>query len=370
MGTIRTLLAISVILAHAGPIAGTRLIGGHAVQAFFIISGFYMSLILGDKYSLDRRGIVRFYLSRYVRLMPTYLLVLASAVGVAMWLGYTNFLRNDSYLAVLGAIGVLPAAWIVFSNTFLFGLDGTLFFNVQNNGALTFAESFEGEGLPLHRLQLVPQAWSLGVELGFYLLAPFLVPRSTRTLIALAAASIALRIGIYSHGWENEPWSDRFFPTEMIYFITGILCHRFYKSKTFAKVSHWSAAGIILPLLMLITFQWIDIGDTEVQRQFLFAGFAICIPFAFHFSRASAWDRKIGELSYPIYLIHVLVLQVVAMLYPQLRDFQGVIVTALTLVLAVATYYFVDRHVERLRHKLFHSKSANEKNKSFLAKAG
>ena len=51
MGLIRALLAISVILAHSESFLGLSLVGGKvAVQAFFIISGFYMALILNEKY--------------------------------------------------------------------------------------------------------------------------------------------------------------------------------------------------------------------------------------------------------------------------------------------------------------------------------
>jgi peptidoglycan/LPS O-acetylase OafA/YrhL len=51
MGILRLLLAVSVIAAHAGPILGTMMVpGNYAVETFFMISGFYMSLILNSKY--------------------------------------------------------------------------------------------------------------------------------------------------------------------------------------------------------------------------------------------------------------------------------------------------------------------------------
>ena len=40
----------------------------YAVEMFFVISGFYMALVLGTKYSL----IWRFYSNRLIRLMPSY----------------------------------------------------------------------------------------------------------------------------------------------------------------------------------------------------------------------------------------------------------------------------------------------------------
>lgn len=50
MGTVRLLLAISVALGHFGGLFGYLMGPGRAeVAAFFIISGFYMSLVLNGK---------------------------------------------------------------------------------------------------------------------------------------------------------------------------------------------------------------------------------------------------------------------------------------------------------------------------------
>ena len=56
MGTIRFLLAVSVVVFHAKrPLLGLTLVEGTvAVQLFFIISGFYMALVLTEKYTAHR----------------------------------------------------------------------------------------------------------------------------------------------------------------------------------------------------------------------------------------------------------------------------------------------------------------------------
>ncbi len=52
MGLLRIILAISVLISNSTPNFGLKFIGGvMAVETFFIISGFYMSLILNEKYS-------------------------------------------------------------------------------------------------------------------------------------------------------------------------------------------------------------------------------------------------------------------------------------------------------------------------------
>lgn len=71
MGTLRFLLAISVYLVHSHDLwGGIRFVkAGIAVEAFFIISGFYMALILSEKY-LGNTGYRLFYINRFLRLFP------------------------------------------------------------------------------------------------------------------------------------------------------------------------------------------------------------------------------------------------------------------------------------------------------------
>ena len=51
MGTIRLLLALFVVVTHTESFFGFNFTGGQvAVEIFFIISGFYMTMILNEKY--------------------------------------------------------------------------------------------------------------------------------------------------------------------------------------------------------------------------------------------------------------------------------------------------------------------------------
>ena len=60
MGIIRFLLALAVVAFHSQRILGLRLMGGNeAVEIFFIISGFYMSLILRGKYARHAHAAAR-----------------------------------------------------------------------------------------------------------------------------------------------------------------------------------------------------------------------------------------------------------------------------------------------------------------------
>ena len=73
MGLMRFLLAMAVVIAHTGAITvNFALIPANlAVEVFFAISGFYMSLIVTGKY----RDRTTFYINRFLRLYPVYLIV-------------------------------------------------------------------------------------------------------------------------------------------------------------------------------------------------------------------------------------------------------------------------------------------------------
>ncbi|MCX6311853.1 MAG: acyltransferase, partial [Bacteroidetes bacterium] len=73
MGSIRTLLALSVVVFHSYFIFGERLIGGLvAVQAFYLISGFYMAMILNEKYKAGKGSYKLFITNRFLRIYPAY----------------------------------------------------------------------------------------------------------------------------------------------------------------------------------------------------------------------------------------------------------------------------------------------------------
>src|SRR5436305_1691433 len=113
MGVFRIFLALSVILDH---IDGSNIVfipGPLAVQCFFMISGFYMSLVLGTKYSLDRRVIGTFYLSRYLRLAPTYWCVLLLTLGIAFLRGRTSHIPISVYAGQLSTVSFFTKIWMV-----------------------------------------------------------------------------------------------------------------------------------------------------------------------------------------------------------------------------------------------------------------
>src|SRR4051812_20298809 len=124
MGLLRVLLALSVVIDHSYPALGLTLVGGQvAVQTFFIISGFYMSLILDRKY-VGPGSYGLFMTNRFLRLFPVYWMVWGLTLAVALLESQGRLSPWFDYHHILGW-----PAWVtlVFTNLMLFGQDQTLF---------------------------------------------------------------------------------------------------------------------------------------------------------------------------------------------------------------------------------------------------
>ena len=164
---------------------------------------------------------------------------------------------------------------------------------------------------PAVALSLVPQAWSLAIEVTVYAVAPFVFRRSVIFLLALLVASFVARTLAYDNGLDFDPWYYQFFPFEFGLFVVGSLLYRAYSAFDRTERSFWMGVAddrnrqhFALP------------GGARrsgsapgfEQRELLFViPFALSIPGTFALSKTWRLDRWIGELSYPIYLVHGLV---------------------------------------------------------------
>lgn len=306
MGMLRVLLAVSIIFYHA---MGDYFVGGrNAVQMFYMISGFLISYVLVERkaYSV----VSDFYKSRYLRIYPIYFLsALLTLITISLF--------RDMPLAghVFATFAAAPASAdlvLAFSNLFIFTQDWLFFLGVSHHELIPVA-SFQSTEVALTSGLLLPQAWSLGVELSFYALAPFIIVRK-RVLLAVFLASIAARGYLALIGLANvDPWTYRFFPTELAMFLLGALAHqillpaytRFFQDGSLRKLSGMTTYAF----LALSCVYFAVPGGNIAKSAIIFAAFFFILPMLFIFQRYNKWDRSFGELSYPVYMVHVLVLQ-------------------------------------------------------------
>jgi len=350
VGAIRLILALAVVLSHM-PGSGIGFIsGGLAVQSFFIVSGFYMALVLEGKYA--DRGL--FYSNRLLRLAPTYAVMLLVA-GVALFaFGFTGTGADVALKAA--ASNPVTGAIALFENVFVLGQELLFWFSLDPDGSLVFdtsgPEPSETVTVGWQTL-LVPQSWSLSMELMFYALAPFLARMSWRGLFGVALASVALRFSGHLMPVDYLLWAGRFFPTALFLFLMGMLAHRALPLAT--RAPRW--IGVVLALAMgalLIFLPKAGLVD-ELYRWTAYLSLTVTIPFIFNAFKTVGWDRWIGELSYPLYLCHLFVLAVVVEVTGKESVLIGV---AASLAVAVLLVVLVEKPVDRWRQGRVRRKQA------------
>lgn len=341
MGMLRVALAMAVLLSHL-PIASFKFMGGGlAVQAFFIISGFYMALVLEGKYA--DRGL--FYSNRLLRIFPTYgAMVVLAAIGL---FGFKASATSSPEIFQTAYSHLGSAVVLGIENIVLVGQDLLFWFKLSPDGSFVF-DPFNTpptDQLPLAwQPLLVPQSWSLSLELMFYAIAPFLARLSWRWLALLAALSIGLRLCGYLLPVDYGLWQGRLFPTTLFLFLLGMLAHRALPlAERFPRVLGWAVCAATLAFVVLLPK--IPLGS-EVSRWVAYAVIAVAAPFIFNATRGVALDRWIGDLSYPLYLCHLAVIGLVLTFTPP----HGVwVAIGGSLAVSIALLLLVDNPVDRWR---------------------
>ncbi len=323
MGSLRLILALSVVAYHCGPIFGLQLVGGQlAVQSFFMISGFYMTLILKEKYIGLNSSYKLFITNRLLRLIPIYWIVLVgmivTCVGIAIVTKGQHFPRfENSYMVVKSNVGSF--IFLAFSNIFIFGQDLVMFMGIDpGTGNLFFLNDLKNSPPPaLYTFLMMPQGWTLELEILFYLIAPFILKWRMRNILLIIIVSFALRLFIYNIiGFQKDPWSYRFFPTEIMFFLLGSVAFHFYKKMRLIKLAKWISYIVILtvfgftvifPLLPSTKMNFMPFSWKESAY---FLTVLLAIPILFNFFKSNKIDAWIGELSFPVYISHLFIFMV------------------------------------------------------------
>ena len=157
MGLLRVFLATMIVVLHTAP----EYVQGFPFPLIFVLSGFYMGLVLTEKYTGPGRFRL-FFTNRLLRLMPPYWIFLSFSLIVAVF-----------YLTVMGSslmLGPWITSWphlslsaivtLITANITIYGQD-LLFFCYLNpaTNALTFAADALHQTTPAWFFLLIPQAW-------------------------------------------------------------------------------------------------------------------------------------------------------------------------------------------------------------------
>lgn len=348
MGVLRVLLAASVILAHSQSIFGFSGMGGSAVPAFFIVSGFYMSLILSGKYSGMQR-LWLFYSNRALRLYPMYGVLLLLFLFLAQlkfeaW-PLSQIIAAAANPIALATNGSPPSLLAAVPNLTFFGSDIIRVFVFDTNTmqfGLWFRNITESASIQgLYQYLVIPPIWSLGVEVVFYSIVPLAAMFRLRSLVLVTVASFGLNCGIYIVLSDTLAWFHLLAPYNLVFFFFGMVAQRL----NFCGSGIWR--GVLASVPFALWAFWQLLPSNFVLNWAYWMLFSAGIPALFALTRRSAMDTKIGSYSYPMYLCHTLFTWPMMTLGP----FAGVAASLLSAALSFVLLSLVDRPIEAWRQR-------------------
>lgn len=268
-----------------------------------------------------------------------------------------NYFTLEAYFQSFPNIDVKALCLLLFSNATLLFQDLLMFLGLNaETGQLYFARDLAStpSNEMVHSFLLIPPAWSISLEIMFYLIAPFLVKRKNYVLFVLIGLSFSIRAILHFNGFKYDPWNYRFFPSELMFFLLGILAYRIYKvviswDKLQARLLVFARIVYATVIVSILAYPYLP---NFYKYPLFLIGFFISLPFIFLLSKRWIFDRQIGELSYPLYIAHIFVLSIITRLQANLglpNDWIGELCFGFTLCLAVAINELVLKKIEQFR---------------------
>jgi peptidoglycan/LPS O-acetylase OafA/YrhL len=217
------------------------------------------------------------------------------------------------------------------------------------SGHLFFTADYRTTSPELFRFLFVPQAWTIGLELLFYLVAPFIVRRNMKVVAGLIVICLVARGTVYKCGLHHDPWTGRFFPLELVFFLFGNISYSIY-----AKIRTWRIKTSNLNILWvaaILASVFFSTVNIPFQKDFYYLCFCLALPFIFLRTKNLRIDSYIGELSYPLYVSHMFVLYVMQWLSFSSGQWLAPTLTVAAILFSVALNWLVAKPVENLRQR-------------------
>jgi peptidoglycan/LPS O-acetylase OafA/YrhL len=333
MGRWRLALAWLVIVAHTNGYERVFAVdfGTVAVAAFLFISGFIMPLAYRAHYAdaSQHHGVRQFYLNRFLRIYPVYWVSLCLFLAAA----FATYVRHGT---IDPALLYLPN---YVRNALLLGL----------NQSTLWGNYFRFNN----------RAWSLDVELQYYILVPFLVFALSRHRAAVVASLAIASVGsIYLFFRPTGLVDiDRSLLAWSVFFILGFA---FHESATLQRQLSRLSVTVVVAVMAFVVGALA--GAKSVATVALIVAFIAVSAYLlvmqknYRFGRI---DRLAGELSYPAYILHILFIGLTSKLLLSIgvQRFGTVpqfVLTALanimiTTIVAYVTFRLISEPIDRFR---------------------
>jgi peptidoglycan/LPS O-acetylase OafA/YrhL len=365
MGSLRLVLALLVVYFHAQAYT-VYVLGGEpfatllpvpdgrsAVQMFYLISGFYMALVLNTKYRTADANWT-FYTNRFLRLWPAVvvvnLLVALSflAIGEVRLFNFTTGIGE--FLAMLGSLDAGALAFLAFTNLFIVGQD-LVFFLRFDPGGVSFAP-FGTEGHNGSSLLLNHPLFTVAIEIFYYAISPFVLRRGWRAAAGFVVLGGLYHVLVFVTGASSLIWGYHFFASAAYFYFLGALAFHLYRWLEEEPRRGWLAARPALAwgfvtagLLLLLPIYWLMPRNTLFMAPVL----ALVVPVLFSLSRQNQADRMVGELSFGVYLTHIPILFLIGPLVGPLDLWLWT--SALATGSAVLLFLLLEQPIDRWRQR-------------------
>jgi peptidoglycan/LPS O-acetylase OafA/YrhL len=328
--------------------------GAIGVDLFFVLSGFLITGILFD--SLNDEGYFRkFYARRALRILPLYYGVL----GICLLLTHPLHLQ-------WGNMG-----WL-------------LLLYLQNLDPITIEKYWPGRHIALYHF------WSLAVEEQFYLVWPAVVfwvrtrAGLLRTMLIGVAGALVLRLAMVMWGALPITIHETTACRADSLLLGGVFA-LLYRSADWETVKRWAPWGFVGGLGLYAGFSGLVnaqlhtdyvkglLWSEGLSYTFLAIGFASLIAWSLKVGSVCSWIfqwtwlRFLGNYSYGLYVLHVLVLSALALpLRRMLLDAThskgiavvgaGLICSGVSIIAAYASYHLFEKHFLKLKHRFDYSR--------------
>ena len=336
MGKLRLVLALLVVFSHIrieyfinfgwnpGSI-GSYNSGSVAVVNFFAISGLVMAALWKKHYQPGQevsriRKIEIFYVDRLIRLFPQFIFYSLATLFCIQLLDIESiYWKSVDYGVLVHNLTMLPLGFNMFLNP---------------------------------RTLLIPQAWSLGLELTFYATIPFLLHGwNWKRIYFLGYTSMALFLLPY-FGLLNPFWYGyQLLPGVFFIFVIGLASADFSaKRKKIYIISCRFFSGLLLANLYTNP----KLYDMQFNKEVLLGAFIATFLVPNISSKASRLDKWCGDLSYGVFLNHILIASLMDEYIPIYGSGRigAVLLVASSIALSAVSFLLVERRPLAIRRKV------------------
>ena len=316
----RGLAALGVVLFHAFPTV--FFLGWSFVDLFFVLSGYLITSIILRHGNADS-FFTAFYWRRALRIWPVYYLVLAGTM-VANGMSSRGY-PTDTWWQYATFTQYLQGYW----------------FTVPPPFVSAFSPS-----------------WSVAVEEQFYVVWPLVLWwLGPRCVLPLAVGLIGVGVAGRWAGWNHNLLLSR--PDGLVFgcALAALLFNRTSATeRVLSRVFGWGGAAAAVGVALLATIFWRNPEPQWRPVSFtVFAAFYACVIgltviYSGHRWLALLrwpWLRRLGLISYPLYLAHLPVMHYVPVLMTRAGITSGALQVAATWVAVFTAAVVLHRFVER-----------------------